>query len=78
MPFPSTQSRRVFLKTVAAVTSVAVVSSGWSQRGDDPDLAVLAMKNGNVILYINNEPRGSVDIEVEGWPGFHITSLCWH
>src|SRR3990172_7043624 len=75
MPYPSTQSRRVFLKTVAAATSGAVASRGWPQRGGDTELAVPAMKNGNVFLCINKEPRGSVSIEVEGWPGFHIGLL---
>lgn len=75
MLYPFMQSRRVFLKTVAAVTSGAVASRGWPQPGGNPELSVPSMKNGNMLLCFNNEPKGSVNIEVEGWPGFQIRLL---
>lgn len=75
MPHPPTHSRRAFLKTAATVASAAMASKGWPQEKSAAGLAVPVMKNGNLLLSINNEPNGSVNFEIEGWPGFHIGPL---
>lgn len=75
MPHPPTHSRRAFLKTAATVASAAMASKGWPQEKSAAGMAVPVMKNGNLLLSINNEPNGSVNFEIEGWPGFHIGPL---
>ena len=75
MPCRNAQSRRAFLKTAAVGSSYALASGAWPKDRPGEKAIKTGTKEADSSMIVSNDSQGMVNIDIEGWPGFHIGPL---